>query len=118
MIHGGDPAHRPRREEQKRHRSSTTNMKAVEAFCKPSGQLMHVPGERRRQRLRLVVVAQRRQVAPGGVAAQQLHDAAEEHQAEEQPAEKPDADRANCPAKMARNPASSSRMSHWNERKS
>ena len=52
-------------------------------------QLVHPPARPEGQRLRLVVVVQRGQVPPGGVAARELRHARAPHQAEEQPAEEP-----------------------------
>ncbi len=57
------------------------------------GELMDVPGDPVGQGLGLVVIEERRQVAPRLVAARQLHDPRGEDQAEEQPAQQPEGHR-------------------------
>ncbi len=55
------------------------------AHLEPAGQLVRVPRKDGRQRLGLVVEAERGQVPPGGVPARELHEAGEEHEPEEKP---------------------------------
>src|SRR5438132_14428064 len=56
------------------------------------------PGERCRQGLRLVVVGQCGQRAPGGVTAPKFHDTRREHEAEQQPPSEPQCDRVRVSA--------------------
>ena len=67
--------------------NSTTNTNTVDAFWNHSGRLHHVPGDRRRQGLCLIVHRERRQVAPGRIVAEQFDRAGFEHEPEEQPPE-------------------------------
>ena len=97
--------------------SSTANTNTRGSLLKRHRQLVHIPGQRRRQRLGFVVVSAAPSDCARRVVAGQLHHAAEEHQPEDQPAEEPDAHRRGS-ANSARKPASTSRMSHWNDRKS
>ena len=53
--------------------------------------LRGVPRKGRGERLRQEVIRQRRQIPPAGIAAQELDHARHEHEAEHQPAQKPDA---------------------------
>src|SRR6266851_3079278 len=52
---------------------------------------MEVPGERCRQRLCLVVIVERDEVAPARIAAEELGRSREKHETEQQPAAEPDA---------------------------
>ncbi len=56
----------------------------------PPGELVHVPARPGRQGLRQVVVVEGAPLDPRPVAVRELHDAREEHQPEDQPAEQPD----------------------------
>ena len=55
----------------------------------PIRQVVRVPAHPCRNRLRLVVVRQRRQSPPGGIAAQQLRDSRQKRQLERQPPDQP-----------------------------
>ena len=63
---------------------------AQESCCAHAGRRFAYHADPGRQRLRPVVVFERRQVSPRGIAREQLHRAGAEHQTEQQPAEHPD----------------------------
>src|SRR5205085_12622928 len=82
----GDRRDRLRKEEQDRHGQlrevASQYLDAVQRL----GEMVEVPRERVRHRLRLVVVVEAGQIAPAGIAAQ-LDEPGAELEAEEQPAE-------------------------------
>jgi hypothetical protein len=98
--------------------SSTRNTKDRGCLLKPGGQLIHVPGDGRGQRLRFIVIAERRQVAPGGIAAQQISPAPDMNIRRNSSHRNSHVRPGDASAKIARKPASVSRISHWKDQKS
>ncbi len=88
---GADESRPPRAEDQERQDQLDDEHAAGGEAQQAGRQLRGMPGDRRRQRLAQEVIGQRRQVPPVGVAARQLDDARHEHEAEQQPAQQPDA---------------------------
>src|SRR5207249_4445480 len=78
-----------RRKDQKRHNQLDREHEDGRELLKPVRQLVHVPGRRGRQRLGVIVVLERGQVAPRRVPAQKLDRAGQEHQPEQEPAQQP-----------------------------
>src|SRR5436190_1842693 len=59
---------------------------------KSDRQLMRAPRQRRRQRLRLVVKAQRGELAPGCITAAKFDDAGRKHEPKQKPPKQPEND--------------------------
>ena len=71
----GEMPQRWRANDQERHNQFDKKHYDCGKFMKRSGQLMGMPGQRSRERLRFVVVAKRRQFSPGRIGAAELHHA-------------------------------------------
>src|ERR1700733_9036556 len=78
-----DEAPRTRREKQEWNREFDEQRGGSGETLNGKRQLIHVPGERRRQRLRHVVIRNSGEIAPDGVVAAEFDDARKKHQAEE-----------------------------------
>src|SRR6516165_9399185 len=77
-----------RTKKQKRRSQFDSEHNDDRGAVEPRGKLMCPPGQRCRQRLRLVMIEQRGKVPPRVVAAGQLNDSGHEHEPEQEPEEK------------------------------
>jgi hypothetical protein len=90
----GDVAHRSDRQEEEEGHDALDEVRAEHpSVQQPLRHVVSVPRQRRRDALRLEVHVQRCQIPPRVAAAGHFDHAGGKHQAEEQPADRPEADR-------------------------
>ena len=85
---GGREPHPPRGQDQERDQALGREHQRRRPLLEPRRQVVRVPRGPRRQALGLIVVLERGQVPPGGVAAAELGQRRSDHEAEQQPAQR------------------------------